>query len=76
MKITELTLDNVPQEWRNKFEREVWNDIVQEGRDYRQRGYPSDAPIGQYIDKDMNASWQMGWNQQDAIERARPRRRR
>ena len=76
MKITELPLADVPKEWRERFTREVWNNIVQEGRDYRRLGYPSNAPIGKYLDNDMAVSWQMGWHQQDAIERARPRRRR
>ncbi len=54
---------SMPREWYTRFEKQVWDDCVKEGRSAYQAGLPSGHPTGQFRDPDMRVSWQMGYHQ-------------
>lgn len=70
MSISGWDIVSMPREWYTRFEKQVWDDCVREGRASYRAGLPENHPTGQFRDPDMRVSWAMGWHQAMEVDRS------
>lgn len=65
---SKLPIVQLPKEWMDRFEKQVWADCVADGRAAYRAGLPENHVTGRMRDPDMTASWVMGWHQARAAD--------